>query len=312
MSVREDIITALVDQLKDLVNDPTFDCPPVAEVMRGWPILDELQSESFPLIVVDDNGDQPGPEHGGVARFRTYLNINCIVRANTVPDMVDQVETLANGVRKYLYSAPVLHSQVLSVKVVESPNEGAYSSVADNHLANTMHRIRILWYETVQIVTTSADTDVYGEQWLDGARDKIVGRLTALMATMATGYTPTFTSVHQRHRIPDLVPNAVSVGVTDVRQDHFADSASGASIQYKVTFSVRVHTAFSDEIADDQEVGRLINSIVNDLRSHLNLGDGFRIFDISGADTDATFAESESRGGTFDVVVGLAVRHTQV
>lgn len=311
MSVRDDILTALVAGLTNLPNDPDFDCPDIADVVRFWPMLDELNDHRFPLIVVDENGNRPGPEHAGIRRFTTFVNVNCIVRTHTDEiELATDAENVASGVLKYLHSDPSLHSQVLDVMVVESEDHGAYSTVSAHHY-NIMHRIRIIWHDTVQDVTSSSDTDVYGSQWLDDARDKLITRLTTLKTTMASGYMPTFGYLYHRHRIPDLQLNAVSVGIKDVTQDHFSDDASGASIQYYLRFGVRVHTAYLDEIADDQEVGRLVNSIVNQLRAQINLADGFHIFEISGINTDASFEESESRGGEFDVVVGIAVRHTQ-
>lgn len=310
MSVRDDIIIALVDDLKDLVNNPTFDNPKIAEVKRFWPILDSLGNEEFPLIVVDDNGSQPGPEHAGVARFTTYLNINCIVRADTDPELATEVEHLAHSVLKYLYSEPSLHSQALDLMVVESEDQGAYSTVSGSQ-ANIMHRIRVIWYDTVRTVTSSGDTDVYGVQWLDTARDKLVTRLNTLKTTMASGYTPTFDNVYARHRVPDMAMNAVSVGLDSVEQNHFADSGSAASIFFYVKFSVRVHTGYDDELIDDQEVGRLVNSIINHLRNKIDLADDYQLFDIEDVDTGVVFDESGSKGGQFKVTIAYANQFTQ-
>jgi len=310
MSVRDDILTALEEQLLDINGDPAFDSPAVASVMRYWPQLDDETDDKFPMIVIDDNGNQPGPEHAGVGRFTTLLNINCITRSNTAVDMLADLETLANGVLKYLYSKPELHDNVLSLKVIGSEDQGAYSNITNFH-ASIMPRIRIIWHDTMRTVAAASGTDVYGTQWLDTARDKLVARIETLKTTMATGYSPTFGNVYARHKVPDLVLNAVSVGIADFQGEHFADGASGANIQYLVTFTVRVHTAYSDELVDDQEVGRLVNSLINHLRNKLNLADEFRIFGISGANVNAEFTESESKGAEFAVVVGIVVRHTQ-
>jgi len=278
--------------------------------MRYWPQLNDLNDESFPLIVVDDNGSRPGPEHEGVARFTTFLNLNCIVRSKSDVAMTEDVEALAHSVLKYLHSEPSLHTQALDIMVVESEDQGAYSTVSGSQ-ANIMHRIRVIWYDTVQAVTASSDTDVYGIQWLDTARDKLVARLETLKTIMASGYTPTFDHVYSRHKVPDMALNALSVGLDNVEQENFSNSTSGASVQFSVQFSLRVHTGYIDELIDDQEVGRLVNSVVNHLRSKVNLEDGFRIFDISEVDIGTTFEDSESRGGQMIVTIGYANRYTQ-
>lgn len=310
MSIRDNILTALVDDLKDLVNREAFDNPEIAEVKRFWPILDDLGDELFPLIVVDDNGSRPGPDYNGVARFTMVQNLNCIVRAQTDADMTADVEALASSVQKYLYSGPILHSQALDIKEIASEDLGAYSTASAKQ-ANIMHQVRIIWYETVEDVDDPTGSDVYGVEWLDTARDKLVARLEVLKTTMASGYDPTFGNVYPRHTVPDLVLNAVSVGLDNVNQENFSASTNGASVQFYITFSVRVHTRYEDDEVDDQEVGRLVNSIVNHLRNKIDLEDNYRIFDIEEVDAIMTFDESETRGGQMMVTIGTTNRYTQ-
>ena len=309
-STREEIMVALKNVLLKLDEDPTYDSPEVSVIKRYWPNLSELDESEFPLIVMDDNGDDPGPEYEGVVRFKAFLNISGVIISDTDDEMADDLDRLSQGMKKYFYSEPALHDNVLDVMLVESLDQGAYSSNFKSY-ANIMNRVRILYYATMRTVASSSDEDTYGEQWIDDARDKIVARLELLKTTMASGYTPTFSYVHPRHVVPDLFLNSVSVGIIGILREPFSGSANGISFQYGVRFSIRVHTAYDDQVVDDQEAGRLVNSIVNQLSSKVNLGDGYRVGQIEGIETDIGFEESETKGAQFEVVIGKAVRYAQ-
>ncbi len=310
MSTRDDMLTKLQQGLRAIGNDAEYFDMNIADVKRFWPYLLQENDDQFPMIIIDDNGNEPRLERAGVARIKTFLNISGVIRADDGDDLVKRNENMSAALLKYLYSEPDLGDTFLDLMPVETEDQGIYSQ-SSRSFASVLHRVRLLWYDTVRTVASNADTDVYGIQWIDDARDKLVARIEALKTTMATGYTPTFSYVYPRHLVPELRLNAVTIGVTDFSQEPFAGASSGVTSKYMISFTVRVHTAYEDQTADDQEVGRLINSIANKVQAQQNLGDGYRIEEISGIVTESEFSESESRGGEFTVTIGKAVLHAQ-
>lgn len=312
MATRDDILTALEDGLKGIDQNADFGSVQVSKVERFWPLIFEVGygRENFPLIVMDDNGDQPGPEYRGVRRFKTFINVSAVVIDDTPAGLTEGIESLAEAIKKYLHSEPSLHDNVLDIALIENEDMGVFTR-STTHYASSLHRIRILWWDTLKAVAAPTGTDVYGDQWLDDALDSLITRIEALKTTMATGYDPTFSNVYARHTVPDLELNAVTVSAATVDTDEFSGSQAGISTLYGMNFSVRVHTGYEDDFFDDQDVGRLINSLINKLKAKLKLATGVHIVDISDISTDETFAESESRGGEFTVTVRKAVTHAQ-
>lgn len=312
MATRDDILTALEAQLLAIDQDPTFGSQQVASVHRFWPLIFEpgFGQEQFPLIVMDDNGDQPGPEYRGLRRFATFLNISGVVTGDTGKGLTEGIESLAEAIRDYIHSDPVIHANVLNISLVETEEQGIFSR-STVQFASSLSRVRILWTDTVKTVAAASGTDVVGDDWLDDTRDLLVARINLLKTTMASGHDPKIDNVYSRHTVPDLKLNAVTVGVTQVDTEEFSGSQAGISTLYMMQFTVRVHTAYEDEFFDDQDTARLINSLVNKMKAKLQLSTGVHIVDISDIGLDETFAESESRGGEFTVTVRKAVTHTQ-
>lgn len=311
MSTRDDILTALEDAILALSGDEDYGGQGFSVVQRFWPkSLANEDSQNFPLVVMDDNGNEPGPEQAGVVRFRTFQNIHGIVRGDTDIDKVKSVETMAAALEKYFYSQPSLHDNVLDINLVQSEETRIYTH-ANKTFATSFHRLRILWYDTEREIASNADDDVFGTQWIDDARDKLVALIEALKTTMATGYTPTFSYVYPRHLVPDLRLNAVSVGLDNIEEEDAAFGGSGCTVQYYLTFSVRVHIAYDDQFSDDQEASRLVNSVSNKIKANLNLGDGYRINNVSEFSVGQIYEDSGSIGGEFAVRIGKAVTHAQ-
>lgn len=311
MSMRNDIIGKLAEGILALDGDTNFGEPRIAKVFRYFPQIDELKSEEIPCVVIEDNLNSPGPEHNGVTRFSTLLNVTALVRGLDPADLVTKIELMTEALTKYIYQNPSIHANVLSIMLVEREDIGIFTR-SNQHIAEVMLAVRLLWFDTVGTVATPSGSDVFGTQWLDDARDKLVARLNLLKTTMSSGYDPTFSFVHERHVIPDLKLNAVSVGIEGGDQEEFGGAATGVSWTYNLVFSIRIHAAYLDEIMDDQKVGRLVNSIVNQLRAQQDLTGGYWVAGIGDIDTNAIFEESASQGGVFNVEVITHVLHAQV
>lgn len=311
MSTRNDIINNLAEGIMKLNGDPAFGEVTIAKVFRYYPQIDQLNEQELPCVVIDDNQNIPGPEYNGVARFATTLNLTAFVVGDHPESLVEKIEQMSDALTKYIYKNPTIHDNVLSIRLVERDDIGIFTR-SNQHFAEVLLSVRLLWFDTVGTVVTPSGTDVFGTQWLDDARDKLVARLNALKTTMSTGYDPTFSFVHERHVVPDLKLNAVSVGIQDASQEEFGGASTGVSWTYNMKFTVRIHVAYSDEIMDDQMVGRLINSIVNQLRAQQDLTGGFWVGAVEDIDTIVSFDESETQGGEFAVQVITHVLHAQV
>ena len=154
-------------------------------------------------------------------------------------------------------------------------------------------------------------SEVYSTAWLETARDKIVAQLNTLKTTMASGYDPTFSYVYDYHNVAKLQLNAVSVAIDVVNPDTVSVGSSGLGVLYPMEFTLRVHTAYSGEIMDGVKNARLLNSIINYLMEHKELGDGYRMFLITDITTNEEFAESATLGGECKVIVHQYSRHVQ-
>jgi len=315
MATRDDILTKLGEGLLALDGDPNYNEPSIASMFRHWPVIHELPDDMFPCIILDDNGNVPGPEHDGLARFNTLVNISAVVRGDDADDLVDRIELMSEALTNYLYSQPVIHDNVLDIKVVEREDVGIFTRINQN-FAEVLIAVRILWWDRVKAASTATGTfEIWSEDgsaWLETARDKLYARITDLKTELAAGdYLPLYSYTYPRHAVPDLQLNAVTVGVLGVEQEAYSGSESGNGWTYQITFTVRIHTAYLDDTFDDQVLARLVNSIVNKIRARTNLVGGFWVKQVSDVDLAGIFTESESQGGEFAVQIETHVRHVQ-
>ena len=153
-------------------------------------------------------------------------------------------------------------------------------------------------------------TEVYGTAWLEDARDRIVALMTALKASMATGYDPTFSYVYEHHGVADKRLNSVSVGIASQPEDIPLWSGQHTSF-YHIEFSVRVHTAYAGDniLIDDQKNARLLNSVIEKLQINRDLEDNYRIYEIAGATVAEDFGLTT--GGEVTFIVTIPVEYTQ-
>lgn len=153
--------------------------------------------------------------------------------------------------------------------------------------------------------------EIYGTTWIETARDKLVAHFNALKTTMATGYTPTFSFVYEKHDTAKLELNAVSIGLESADSQNVGAGGSDKAVDYMMEFTVRVHTDYIDGIQDGQKNERLLNSVINKLKDNLDLGGQYRVDEITNITPTLEFTESGTLGGQFNVLVTIAVAHTQ-
>lgn len=149
--------------------------------------------------------------------------------------------------------------------------------------------------------------------FIETARDKLITELTALLSSMATGYSPTFSYLYEKHNTAKLQLNAVSVDLEGATMDFDGYSPNNSVATWYLTFSIRVHTDYAGEGAnmDSQANSRLLNSIINKLRANLDLGSGYRVHTISNVNPREIFEDSDTVGGSVDVLIVVPITHTQ-
>lgn len=154
--------------------------------------------------------------------------------------------------------------------------------------------------------------DVYGTyQIIDDAKDKIVAAMTSLKTAMASGYDPTFSYIYSHHKPAQLELNAVSVEFETIERRDSGGGAPGVVFAYYMSFSIRVHTGYEGGFIDNVTISQLLNSIDNYLSTHIDLGGGHRIADISDYAANQSWEDSGTVGGSLTVTIEKAIDHVQ-
>jgi hypothetical protein len=147
--------------------------------------------------------------------------------------------------------------------------------------------------------------EVYGASCIETAADKLYDLIVALKDTMATGYDPTFSYVHQKHNMICTGLNAVTIELESATLESTGVSSSGKANQAQMTFTIRVHTDYQGigAVRDAQKNWRLLNSILNKISANINLDDGYFILEMTNILPNEEFAESYTVGGQMSVQV---------
>lgn len=144
------------------------------------------------------------------------------------------------------------------------------------------------------------------------ALTKLKTLLETLRDDMADDYDPTFTYVYDHHDVAALLLNAVTIETEEYNYEApLGSDASVVSVKYDITATIRVHTAYYLGGFDFQDNLDLLNSISNYLNEHRDLGDSYRIYNISPLQTRREFDESKSRGGELTVTIRIFRDYTQ-
>jgi|CXWL01.1.fsa_nt_gi 3-phenylpropionate/cinnamic acid dioxygenase small subunit len=153
-----------------------------------------------------------------------------------------------------------------------------------------------------------------GDTCFETGRDLLVARLDELETDMA-GYEPAIDNVYDRHNVANLRLNAVTVGLAAPNGSVAAYSRplTQGTMGWTLVYSIRVHTAYSGGIKDDQKSARLLNSIVNKLlaKRSLSLTDRYVITEVNDIKNAVEFEESASIGGEVMVTIDHFTTYTQ-
>lgn len=152
--------------------------------------------------------------------------------------------------------------------------------------------------------------DVFGDQFADNARDKIVALMEALKTTMVSDYDPTFSYVYDRHRVAKLRLNAVSVEIVESESTPQGID-DGPAVEWEMTVSCRIHTAYQGDPFDQRKTMRLAEGVANKLQLNLFLTDNYRIDRVVSIANEEEFAESLTIGAEVIAIMKFYVSYEQ-
>ena len=156
--------------------------------------------------------------------------------------------------------------------------------------------------------------DVFGTQFADDARDKLVVLMDALVVAVASD-TPKLSFSYDRHAIARLQLNAVTTDLQSAESE-FPEVADGPAPQYQMLFSFRIHTGYEDDTIDGRTTTRLMEGVVNKLMANQTLGNNsagqnYRMERIISMTNNVTFTESATVGGEVIALVTIQICYDQ-
>lgn len=152
--------------------------------------------------------------------------------------------------------------------------------------------------------------EIHGTPFLETAKDKLVTELEALKTSMVTdAISPLYSYVYQLHNVAHLQLNAVTIDLESAEPNIVG--TNDIFVRWIITYSIRVHTAYSDGIQDGQKQMRLLNSITEKLKDNVDLAGGYRVQEINSLVVRQEFSESDTLGGELQAVVSIDVENPQ-
>jgi len=117
--------------------------------------------------------------------------------------------------------------------------------------------------------------------------------------------TPLWEDVYDRHATARILTPSISVEVSSIVPigSNKAIVENELVDNYVVRLSIRVHTGYRQGPPNAVEAATLADAVILRLRTHIDLVDGYRIFDVQGAIYDAIHTSSGTTGA--EVIVDV-------
>lgn len=140
--------------------------------------------------------------------------------------------------------------------------------------------------------------------------------ITKLKARIDAGVTAEdltgFSVVNTHHCVADLTPVTVSLDVEDFSETGVGYVGGlGALEEYEVTVSIRIHTGYMGDPCIGSTNAGFVDDISEYLLTYIDLGDNYRIQDISSGELRSTFDDSKTVGAQFSVTVRVPLTFAQ-
>lgn len=104
-----------------------------------------------------------------------------------------------------------------------------------------------------------------------------------------------------------------SVTVQAVSEDENNEGWSNDILmRHLINVSIRVHTSFVGFARNNPAARAYVDHIITQVRSNIDLGDGYRVLEFKVSSMDTEFDDSKTRGAEIVVTVLKVERHTQV
>lgn len=156
--------------------------------------------------------------------------------------------------------------------------------------------------------------DVYGTtQTFDDLRDKAKAYLDALITAMAA-VSPKIEYAYAYHNIAALKLNGATVGIEGGVGEFVGMnvvSSAGVLINYDLILQIRVHTAYTGRVANEQTIYRLLDSVKNYFMTHIDMADDYDIVGVESFEAPVEFSDSQTIGGQINFKVQTLDQHTQ-
>jgi subtilisin-like proprotein convertase family protein len=303
MSVKNDILDNLIDALQGITLNNGYNTD-VRTVSRFTKASD-LDNEKAPAIHFYETGERVNIEAETEIQYTITGYIVGLVKATN--DLEDKTVALAADIRKLIYSPPSLGTYALDIQITESD----IILTETEHMGEVDITIEIIYYEA-KGNTAATLTAPYGtnDAIIDG-KTRLYDQLTAAKAAISGSYTPDFDYLYDRHQKASMRLNAVSIDFEGSTQETIGNYGTSPIRQNILIYSIRAHTQYRGRHNDNEVNARLLESISNWLNAHLNLGDGYRIAEIGGFETEIEFAESNTIGGQLNVTLKITHEYAQ-
>lgn len=123
------------------------------------------------------------------------------------------------------------------------------------------------------------------------AHSKVVALLSAATPSAPWSY------VYGRHATANLLLPAISVQVeTDTPLESKAIEQSELHDNRAIRLSIKIHTAYRLGATDLDSAKTIADAVIRELREHVNLNDGYRIFEVEGTAYDVEHTSSATTG----------------
>ena len=304
MSVRNDIYEALLANIEVIRTSETYDASPKKILSFIENYKTKFKNETPIMMMVDTGDDQLIVEDNLFKRFIFTIEPSYFISGYKWSEALEELNAFSNSIHEYIESSPDLGENFLALQFLE--NLGYDYNPKDNE-THSLVRLQLIYCRPVSNSSVPG-TDIYGEDFLDTAKNKIITELTALKTSMVSD-DPTFSYIYEKHATAKLQLNAVSIELDSVEPtDEFANDYN---VRYDLNYSIKVHTAYAGGYNDSRVNARLLNSILNKLKGNKDLGDHYRLANISEVIPDEEYEDSATLGGSLLATVQVVITHDE-
>ncbi len=303
MSIKNDILDNLITALKAITIANGYNTD-VRTVSRYSQAID-LDNEKKPSLHIYETGERVNSE----AETELQYTINGLIIGSLkeTNDLKGKTVKLADDVKKVIYSSPALGTYALDIQIT-----GMETNLSESeNKAEIQISFEIIYYDTNNN-TAATLTGPYGtnDAIIDG-KTKLYNQLALAKTAISGSYTPDFDYLYDRHQKASMRMKAVSIDFEDSTPETVGVYGGAPVITNNITYSIRVHTHYRGRYNDNEINARLLESIANWFFAHENLGDGYRIAEISGFEPNMEFAESNTVGGQLKITLKITHDYAQ-